>query len=241
MILNGLGTWYSSPCGILKRKYSIWNTYPSYPEFDEDIISSHDIIILHGVYKPHHLHEWILAQWDVYHTGTAYVSFLPLYCFAGWVDFRWCLRMPHGRHIWNHIQTPCKDHAKVKEIPVSRTAVAEFDRKFQIFGWGVWKFSPAFHVPKKAKPVYTTQKSLMIVLFNKNCCWETSGSPSTTLDLARVLTTLSEGEESGDMTKSELEDGSCTVMMGDSNPNLHCMEVIWVLCDSNTVYIVQYL
>ena len=53
---------------------------------------------------------------------------------------------------------------------------------------------PAFHVLKKNEPVYTTQQSCMIVLFNKNCCWETSGSPSTTLDLARVLTTLSEGE-----------------------------------------------
>lgn len=57
----GLGTWYSSPCGILKGKYSDWNTYyPSYPEFEEHI-HSHDIIILHGIYKPHHLHEWILA------------------------------------------------------------------------------------------------------------------------------------------------------------------------------------
>lgn len=57
----------------------------------------------------------------------------------------------------------------------------------------------------------------MIVLFNKNCWWETSGSPSTTLDLARVLTTLGEGKESGDMTKRELEDGSFTEMMGNSH------------------------
>lgn len=76
----------------------------------------------------------------------------------------------------------------------------------------------------------------MIVLFNKNCWWETSGSPSPTLDLARVLTTLSEGEESGDMTKRELEDGSFTVMIGDSHTEFDY--TAWKLYES---YVIQIL
>ena len=41
--------------------------------------------------------------------------------------------------------------------------------------------------------------------------------PKYLLGSSTVLTTLNEGKESGDMTKRELEDGSFTVMMGNSH------------------------
>ena len=242
----GLGTWNSSPCGILKGKYSDWNTYPSYPEFEEHI-NSHDIIILHGIYKPHHLHERILAlEMSIIRNRLCFL-FVPFDCFAGWVGTSGgafvCLTGDISEITSKH---PAKTTQKSKRFlcRVQQWQGKVWLRKFSkevpdFWGWGVWKFSRfskclRWNVRNKKKLFIPAKKVWW--LFNKNCWWETSGSPSTSLDLARFWPLWTKVKRVVIWQNANWKMVHLQWWWGIGIPNLHCMEVIWVLCDSDTVY-----
>ena len=145
----GHGTWYSSPCGILKGKYSDWNTFPSYPEFEEHI-NSHDIIILHGIYKPHHLHEWILAL---------EMSIIPealMFPFCAVWLFRWVGWFPvvpsyasRATYLKSHPNTLQRPRKSQRDSCVTRGSGRVWQKVPDFWGWGYGSFRLRFTSQKK--------------------------------------------------------------------------------------------